>query len=153
MDNKSKQQLLIKIHDLSPSILPNAPPTSPETTKAHKQSSLLLSSSPFSNHVPVHLSSRIMDARKTSHGLNGNRDHRGTQQKWPFSNELRTVFGAAALPKDQSFTDFEFPPWHEHKTSEITLGSGGGGNQRVGKGSVGWGRGAPSLNELQICPT
>lgn len=58
-------------------------------------------------------------------GPMGTEATQGTQQKWLFSNELRAEFGVAALPKDQYFTDFDFPPWHEHKTSEITLGSRG----------------------------
>lgn len=81
-----------------------------------------LSASPSSNLVPIHFSSRILMPERPAMGSMGTEAIRGTQQKWPFSSELRAVFGTEVLPKDQSFTDFEFPPWNEHKTSEITLG-------------------------------
>lgn len=105
--------------------LPNAPPTSPETAEALKQSSLLCQ--PPLPQILCLFTSVLgyWMPERPAMGSMGTEATRGTQQKWPFSSELRAVFGAAALPKDQSFTDFEFPPWHEHKTSEITLGSGG----------------------------
>lgn len=151
MYNKSRQQLLIKIHDFPPP-LPTQCPTHMLRDRRRSQTILSpLSTSFSSNLAPICLSSRTLNTRKICHRptweqkpLGGNR---GPQQKWPPSNELR----AALSPKGQSFPDFKLPLWHELKTSEITLGSGG--DRRVHKGSTGGGRDAPKLNELQICPT
>lgn len=63
---------------------------------------------------------------ESSQGPRGSRGCRGTQQGWPLFQCVESWdFSAEASPKDQSFPDFTFPPWHAQKTSEIPLGGGG----------------------------
>lgn len=73
---------------------------------------------------------------------------RGHSAVGHFSHELRVeCLGAAGSPKgQQSFSDFKFPPWQEHKICKIILG---------GKRTRGWVKGvqmegAGRLAELQI---
>lgn len=119
-------------------LLPNAPPTSLETAEDLRQSSPLhqpplpQTSPPFAT-VPGHwMAQRLFSGPHVgaeAHGrLPGTPGRNGRS-----SNELRAeCFGTAASPKGQSFPDFKFPPWHAHKTWEITL---------QGERSRGWGEG------------